>query len=225
MPRLTRHVTKSKERVTPAKTTCPLSSYLCRAVVSQGCPGIRSFERVESLCATEYKLHKNIKMDFKRIGLMTIAAGLAITSFNACSQDEDLEGYVLNEGNGVSTLAKRSMGRGGESTEPVAPSRKHDEEKVTFHYVPGTANDEDEIHYDGIVIFVGYSYIFRNHTPSDVRLEYFYAEGSEDTFDFDIEEVQLVESLGYGHYDLVCSAVDRSNYVQYSGKAEVSLSE
>ena len=42
---------------------------------------------------------------------------------------------------------------------------------------------------------------------------------------FDIEEVQLVESLGYGHYDLVCSAVDRSNYVQYSGKAEVSLSE
>ena len=60
-------------------------------------------------------------MDFKRIGLMTIAAGLAITSFNACSQDEDLEGYVLNEGNGVSTLAKRSMGRSGESTNPPKP--------------------------------------------------------------------------------------------------------
>ena len=164
-------------------------------------------------------------MDFKRIGLMTIAAGLAITSFNACSQDEDLEGYVLNEGNGVSTLAKRSMGRGGESTGPVTPSRKTDERKVTFEYVQGTANDEDEIHYDGIEIFVGYSYIFMNHTPSDVRLEYFYAEGFGDTFNFDIEEVQLVESLGYGHYDLVCSAVDRSNYVQYSGKAEVSLSE
>ena len=68
-------------------------------------------------------------MNFKRIELMTIAAGLAITSFNACSQDEDLEGYVLNEGNGVSTLAKRSMGRGGESapggsggSQPANPS-------------------------------------------------------------------------------------------------------
>ena len=58
------HVTKSKERVMPAKTTCPLSSYLCRTVVSQGCPGIRSFERVGSLNAAEYKRHKNIKNEF-----------------------------------------------------------------------------------------------------------------------------------------------------------------
>ena len=53
-PRLTRLVTKTKKRVTPAKTTWLLSLYLYRTVFSQAVPAEGRFERVESLYAAEY---------------------------------------------------------------------------------------------------------------------------------------------------------------------------
>ena len=161
------------------------------------------------------------KMYFKRIGLMTIAAGLAITSFNACSQDEDLEGYVLNEGNGVSTLAKRSMGRGGESTGPVAPSREYDEREVTFEYVEGSIADDAHVYYDGLTVKVRYSFIWENHKPSEVQLEYYYEKEDH----FSIEDVSLTESYAPGHYNLICEGTDDLWGAKYIGIGEAFLSE
>lgn len=147
---------------------------------------------------------------------MTIAAGLAITSFNACSQDEDLEGYVLNEENGVSTLAKRSMGRGGESTGPVTPSRKNKEQEVTFHI---TQNNNGR--YDGLNVIVGYSFVWKDHIPSEVEFEYYYETADY----FYIDKVSITKGTYEGHYILTCEGKDYYFDEKYIGTADIYLTE
>lgn len=57
---------------------------------------------------------------------LPVAAMLLVGGFSACSQDDDLFEYDLGN-DGVSTLAKRSMGRNGEAVLPPTPPKEEED--------------------------------------------------------------------------------------------------
>lgn len=64
----------------------------------------------------------------KAMYALPVVAVLLLGGFSACSQDDDLFEYDLGN-DGVSTLAKRSMGRNGETVVPPTPPKEDEEDE------------------------------------------------------------------------------------------------
>lgn len=154
----------------------------------------------------------------KKFIILPVVAMLMVCGFSACSQDDDLLEYDLGNDE-VATLAKRSMPRNGETTnpsQPQNPKREYDEREVNFKVV----QEIEGARYDGLTVTVRFSFIRnKDGVPTEAEFEYYYYPQP----DFSIEDFSLENGVVAGHYTVVCKGMDNYEGVEYVGYGEAIL--
>lgn len=159
-------------------------------------------------------MKKLFKTNARANALPLITAGPLPVFCIACSQNDEYEDYVLN-GDGVSTLAKRSMMQGGESVTPPGP--KYESTSITLESIlPDSLG-----RHDSFTAGVTFTLEWKNGNPK-VQMSGFTAPDGYFVDGFGIRP-DAVE----GHYFYTCSghAYDTIGAeISYYGEQQVLLS-
>ena len=147
---------------------------------------------------------------FKKSSLIFIALNaLTFTVFSACSQNDDFdETWCENE---INTLAKRSMGQGGESTEPTEPTVSSGEVEVTLY----EEYPKDYFSRRSFTATVQYTLTQYEDESIDISV----GMVTTGSIEYSVNATSISAGILSGHYIVYCRGNDIDGNT-YSGKTE-----